>query len=163
MNTQKPVNRLALAGLLAAVVVILTFAHIPIPIPAMPGAYINLGDVGVYLCAYLLTAPWGALTAAIGSGLADILLGSAIYAGPTFVIKGCMALVASLLISRWKKPLPAVIVAGLLMPAGYFLFETCLYGAATAALSIPFNGIQYAAGVVLGFAAIRLSERLLRR
>ena len=162
LNTQKPVNRLALAGLLAAVVVILTIVTY-FPIPGVAGAYINLGDVGVYLCAFLLGSPWGALTAAVGSGLAALLLGSAIYAGPTFVIKGGMALVAALLISRWKKPFPAVLCAGILMPAGYFIFETFLYGAATAAMSLPLNGIQYVVGVLLGYAAIRLSERLLRR
>ena len=158
MNTQKPVNRLALSGVLAAVVVILTVVTY-FPIPGVAGAYINLGDVGVYLCAFLLGSPWGVLAAAIGSGLADLILGSALYAGPTFLIKGAMALIAALLIARWKKPLPAVILAGLLMPAGYFIFEAFLYGAATAALSLPLNGLQYAAGVLIGYAAIRLAQR----
>ncbi len=158
MNTQKPVNRLALSGVLAAVVVILTIV-IYFPIPGMAGAYINLGDVGVYLSAFLLGSPWGVLAAAVGSGLADLILGSALYAGPTFLIKGAMALVAALLIARWKKPFPAVILAGLLMPAGYFIFETCLYGAQTAAVSLPMNGLQYAAGVLIGYAVIRLAQR----
>ena len=162
MNMHKPVNRLALAGLLAAVVVILTIVTY-FPIPGVAGAYINLGDVGVYLSASLLGSPWGALTAAVGSGLADLLLGSAMYAGPTFLIKGGMALLASLLISRWKKTLPALLCAGLLMPAGYFLFETFLYGAQTAAASLPLNGIQYAVGILLGYAAIRLTNRLMNR
>lgn len=158
MNTQKSVNRLALSGLLAAAVIILTIVTY-FPIPGVAGAYINLGDVGVYLSAFLLGSPWGVLAAAIGSGLADLILGSVIYAGPTFVIKGVMALVTALLIARWKKPLPAIILAGLLMPAGYFLFETFLYGAATAALSLPLNGIQYAAGALIGYAVIRLAQR----
>ncbi len=159
MNTLKPVNRLALSGLLAAVVVILTIVHLPIPVPGMPGAYINLGDVGVYLSAFLLGSPWGVLAAAIGSALADLILGSALYAGPTFVIKGAMAFVTALLMARWKKPLPAIILAGLLMPAGYFIFETFLYGAEAAALSLPFNGIQYAAGILVGYAVIQLAQR----
>ncbi len=158
MNTQKPVNRLALSGLLAAVVVILTIVTY-FPIPGVAGAYINLGDVGVYLSAFLLGSPWGVLAAAIGSGLADLILGSALYAGPTFVIKGAMALVAALLIARWKKPFPAVLLAGLLMPVGYFIFETFLYGAEGAAVSLPLNGLQYAAGVLIGYAVIRLAQR----
>ncbi|HWR22050.1 MAG TPA: ECF transporter S component [Feifaniaceae bacterium] len=158
MNTQKPTGRLALSGLLAAVVVILTVVTY-FPIPGVAGAYINLGDVGVYLCAFLLGSPWGVLAAAIGSGLADLILGSALYAGPTLLIKGAMALAAALLVARSVKPLPALLLAGLLMPAGYFLFETFLYGAETAALSLPLNGLQYAAGVLIGYLAIRLAGR----
>ena len=41
-------------------------------------------------------------------------------------------------------------VAEAWMVAGYFLFETCLYGAATAAASLLGNAFQGVAGLVCG-------------
>jgi len=157
----KSLNKLVLAGLLAAFIFILTVV-VPIRIPGTNGGYINLGDAGVFTAAYLLGWPWGAMAAAVGSALADMVLGSVIYAGPTFLIKGCMALLASYLLKRWKKHALALLCAGLVMPLGYFLFEAVLYGPAAALVSVPMNLIQYAVGVVLGLVLIRLTGRLRR-
>lgn len=159
IDLNKPLHKLVLAGLLAGCVLLLTIA-VPIPIPNMAGAYINPGDTGVYVAAYLLGAPWGVLAAAAGSALADILLGSILYAGPTFLIKGLMAFVAAKLLKSWQgKKLIALLCAGILMPLGYFLYETALYGAATAMIGVPLNLIQYVIGVVLGLIAIKVLER----
>ncbi len=160
IDYNNPLHKLVLAGLLAACILLLTIV-LPIPIPNMAGAYVNLGDAGVYLAAFLLGSPWGALSAAVGSALADILLGSMLYAGPTFVIKGLMALVAAMLIKRLEgKRIVALLCAGIIMPLGYFLFETALYGASVAIVGVPLNLIQYAVGVVLGLPILRLAERL---
>lgn len=158
-------HRLVLAGLLAAFILALTLV-VSVPIPNMAGAYVNLGDAGVYLAAALLGGPWGALCAAVGSALADLLLGSALYAGPTFLIKGLMAYTASLLMRRWESKKAgkwlALICAGLIMPAGYLLFEGILYGFDVAILGAPLNLLQYVVGVALGIPAIRAAESYFR-
>ena len=50
--------------------------------------YVNLGDAGVYLCALLLPGGLGALAAGVGAALADLILGWAVYAPVTLLIKG---------------------------------------------------------------------------
>lgn len=152
------IHRMVMAGLLAALIMALTIV-VAIPIPSLAGAYVNLGDAGVYLAALLLGNPWGALCAAVGSALADLLLGSALYMAPTFFIKGLMALCAAAMLRRrqGKLLLPALASAGLIMPAGYLLFESALYGFGTAVLGLPANLLQYAVGVALGVPLLRLA------
>ena len=90
---QDKIKTLTWAGLMCAIVVVTTM-FAAIPIPGVQGAYANAGDAAVYASAHLLGWPWGVAAAAIGSMLADLLLGSALYAPATFIIKGVMALLA---------------------------------------------------------------------
>lgn len=144
-------KKLTFTGIMCAIVVIATM-FAAVPIPGVAGAYANAGDAAVYVAAYLLGAPWGIVAAALGSGLADILIGSALYAPATFIIKGVMALVAAKTM-RERKWMMAV--CGLIMTMGYFAFESLIYGAKTAIISIPANLIQGAAGALLGSIAIK--------
>jgi uncharacterized membrane protein len=160
----KRINKFVLAGLLSAVITLMTmFTRIPIPGPE--GAYINAGDSGVYLAGFLIGGPWGALSAGIGSALADLLLGSAIYAVPTFLIKGAVALFASVLLKRAKgiSRIFALLVPGLLIPAGYFLFEYLMYGFGVALLGVPMNFLQLAGGTVIGLLLIEALGRVLKK
>ena len=161
LDLHRPVHRLVLCGLLAACIMLLTIV-VAIPIPGLAGAYVNLGDAGVYLAAFVLGGPWGALCAALGSALSDILLGSMLYAGPTFVIKGLMALIAGGLMKKWsfKRHWLALLIAGIVMPIGYLIFETCIYGFAAAIGGLPANLAQYAVGIVLGLPVMRIAAQL---
>lgn len=85
-------------GVLTAIVTVATM-FLSIPIPGFSGAYMNAGDAAVYLCAYMIGGWWGAACAGIGSALADILLGAMVYAPATFIIKGCMALIAFMIMN----------------------------------------------------------------
>jgi len=158
MHDEK-IKRLTLAGLMCAIVVMTTM-FAAVPIPGVQGAYANAGDAAVYASAYLLGWPWGVAVAAVGSGLADILLGSALYAPATFVIKGLMALIAAKLLKKGGMRVPWLLVSGLVMAAGYFAYECMLYGASVAMLSIPANLIQAVLGAVLGSVIIRGIETL---
>ncbi|MBQ4610915.1 MAG: ECF transporter S component [Clostridia bacterium] len=158
MHDEK-IKRLTLAGLMCAIVVITTM-FAAVPIPGVQGAYANAGDAAVYASAYLLGWPWGVAVAAVGSGLADILLGSALYASATFVIKGLMALIAAKLLKKGSMRIPRLLVSGIVMVAGYFAYECMLYGASVAMLSIPANLIQAVLGAVLGSVIIRGIETL---
>ena len=158
MHDEK-IKRLTLAGLMCAIVVITTM-FAAVPIPGVQGAYANAGDAAVYASAYLLGWPWGVAVAAVGSGLADILLGSALYAPATFVVKGLMAFIAAKLLKKGSMRIPRLLVSGIVMVAGYFAYECMLYGASVAMLSIPANLIQAVLGAVLGSVIIRGIETL---
>lgn len=128
----------------------------------LPNGYFNTGDVFVLLSGWILGV-WGIPAAAIGSALADIISGFAIYAPATFLIKGGMAFLAYL-VWRWLKRVfkksrfngislfLSALLAETVMVAGYFLFECILYGFAGAALSLTGNAIQGGACALCGTA-----------
>lgn len=144
---------LATSGVLAAAIFLLT-AFVRVPLPA---GYLNLGDVGVFLAALLLPAGYAALSAGIGSALAD-LVGFPLYAPVTFAVKGLTALVFGLLWRRLKGGLRYLaFLSVLIMPLGYFLFELVVY-ANFAWADLPMNLLQAAVGAGLAFAAERMMQ-----
>lgn len=141
---------LAMAGMLAALVVVATcFLKLPVP---MYSGYVHLGDGFILLGAVMLG--YGAVpAAAVGSLLSDLLLGFAPYALPTFVVKGCVALVA-VAATRAKNPWLRgllFLLAECAMVAGYFLAEWLIlgYGFPGAWANVPGNAVQGISGVVL--------------
>ena len=109
---------------------------------------------------------YGFSEAGIGSALADVFSGYAIYAPATFVIKGAMALIAfygfKLMKNRTGNTLARTasgIVAEIAMVAGYFIFEGFLYGFAPSVVNIPTNAFQGVAGLVIGMALAKIFEK----
>ena len=143
------IQKLAKAGLLAAMIFLLT-AGMSIPIPGGAG-YINLGDAGVLTAAALLGGWWGAACAGIGSALADLFLGFGVYAPATLVIKGGMALLAAFLLKKMPKKLSvvALLLSALLVPVGYFVYESLLYGVPSAWVNVGFNTMQCIVGALV--------------
>ena len=124
----------------------------------------------VLLCGWMLGPAYGFAAAAIGSGLADLFAGYAIYAPATFLIKGLMAPLAFFLFKPLKKhvgSLGARIASGIcaeaLMVLGYFAFEGVLYGFGAATLNLFANAMQGVAGILVGtlLAASLAARRLL--
>lgn len=148
-----------LAVMTALVAVATLFLHVPIP---MTQGYCNLGD-GLILCAGALLGPAAVIPGALGSALADLVLGYAVYAPATAVIKGLMGLMAGTLCLKaeklWQR-IAWMAVAEIWMVAGYFLFETILYGAAAAAASVMGNAFQAATGLVCGVVLWPLMGRV---
>ena len=114
----------------------------------------RLGDTVVLLGGYLLGPAWGALAGSIGPALADVLLGSPIYAPATLVIKAGMAALAAACHQAFGKgrgPLGLAacgIMGELPMVVGYWLYDALLLGsAAGAAAGIPSNLVQAAFGI----------------
>ncbi|MBQ2954518.1 MAG: ECF transporter S component [Clostridia bacterium] len=157
------VKKLTFTGLMAALVCVLTmFPHIPIPAGS---GYIHLGD-GVILLAVMLVGPLAIPAAAIGSMLADLFSGFALYAPATFVIKGLVALIAWLMYRRGSiaRTVLAFILAEAAMVAGYFTFEWFV-AREYAVVDILGNTIQGISGVALGVAftyAVPQLERALK-
>ena len=155
MKHQK-LYHLVLAALFAALTYVATNI-IHVPIPATDG-YINLGDCVVLLGAFLLGPVYGAAAGGIGSALADILYGYAVFAPGTFVIKALIAVIAAAILkalgSKTKAaPIVASIAGEAWMVLGYFLYESIFLGYGLAAAgSIGGNAIQAVAGVILAAA-----------
>lgn len=148
----KNTKKLIFAALLAALCCVITMYP---KFPTLFG-YIHAGDTFVLLSAFLLGPYWGALSAGLGSALADLICGYAQYVPGTFVIKALMALAAGFILKKYAcvKVFPAAAVAGIvaeaIMVLGYLAYEALLLGYGAAAIgSVPTNLVQ----AVFGAAA----------
>lgn len=147
-------KKLVLAALFAAIICVGTLITVPVPVT---NGYVNLGDCVVLLCGWVLGPAYGFVAAAIGSSLADLILGFGVYAPATFVIKGLMALTAyyvfRLLGKNSKYLLPRIVSAlasEIIMVSGYTAFETFTYGFGGAIANIVGNIVQGAFGIIAG-------------
>jgi len=149
MKTDSKLFKLTSAGLMAALIFVITFA---VRIP-MPGGYVNIGDVPVYMGAYLLGGPAGAVAAAVGSALAD-LIGFPAYTIPTLIIKGLMGLVCGLIMKNkgFVAFILAAVLGGLIMVAGYAVFEILFFNINMAIADLGGNSIQWVVGVIVAAA-----------
>lgn len=121
-------RRLVLAALFTALICVVTY--FAIPIPALGGGYINIGDAIIYTAAIAMGNPWAAAAAGLGSALSDILTGFAYYAPGTLVIKGLMGLIVGLAFNRkagWKRYLGLMCSAASVMVVGYTLYQFLLF------------------------------------
>ena len=156
--TDKKLHRLVLAALFTALTTVMTMV---IQVPSPMQGYVNLGDCGVLLSAWVLGPAWGGAAAGIGSMLADLLSGYAHYAPGTLVIKTCMAVAAALILRAFQAgQLAGGAAAGTIMVMGYFGYAGLLLGnGLSAAASIPGNIVQAVFGLV---AAVAVMQVLIR-
>lgn len=157
MNRDSNLKKIVMAALFAALACVATMS-IRIPTPGT-GGYIHPGDAIVILSGVILGPVYGLLAAGIGSAMADLLGGYFIYVPITFAVKGIIALAAGTVYQKLgktsKSQYTAVILGGIidivLVAGGYFLCEIPLYGAASAAASVPANLIQGISGLIIAF------------
>lgn len=121
----------------------------------LPNGYANLGDAFIIAAAFLIGPKYGACAAAIGATLSDICLGYVMYAPATFVVKAVMAIISGSVAAKHKGR-PAILLASLLseviMIAGYFIYESFLYGVSGAALSVAGNSVQGLVNIFVAYA-----------
>jgi uncharacterized membrane protein len=147
--------KIASAAIFAGLVAVATLIFV-IPIPATTG-YFNLGETIIYIAALLL-GPWVGAVAGAGASIADVLV-AVQFAPGTLVIKAVEGfLVGSVYRALYKKTgsmtfsaTIGVVVGGLEMVAGYFLYETLVLGYpfALAAVEVPFNIVQMLIGLAV--------------
>lgn len=163
-NENEKLLNMVYAGLFAAMTALFTATlHIPVG-----NGYIHCGDAVIYLAAATLPMPYAIGASAIGGMAADLLSGYPMYALPTFIIKGLLALIFSLI--GGKRPvdarrLTALAVCGIVSVIGYWITAVILYGGWTAQLigTAPGNLMQaIGSGIVYAVAAIAL-ERVRNR
>jgi uncharacterized membrane protein len=61
-------NKLTMMAVFTALVFVVTFL-VRIPVPGTGGAYLNFGDVVIYIAAFTIGGPYAAVAAALGSML----------------------------------------------------------------------------------------------
>ncbi len=145
--------------MMAMIVVATMLIVIPSP---FTGGYIHLGDAIIFLSVLILGWRYGAIAAGVGSALADLLVGYAVWAPWTLFIKGIMAAVMGLFILKAMQKqgrnilgvpvyqLIGMILSGCFMVAGYYVAEGVIYGNFIAAvMGIPFNIVQFSVGTVI--------------
>lgn len=154
------------AALLALTVLITALVRVAVPLSVTvggrdAGVYVTLGDSCIFLAVLLCGAPWGALIAALGMAIADLIVGSYSYIIGSFLIKGGMALFIGAAIRRlvpqggtrrpcWKSCFRAALLAEAVMVVGYFVYDLTVFGQyLVAAYEIPLNLLQ---GLVCGAA-----------
>ncbi|MEL7654733.1 MAG: ECF transporter S component [Bacillota bacterium] len=160
MTNKDRTTKIILTGLMMAMIVVATIV-IPIPVPFGTG-YIHFGDAMIFLSVLILGWKYGAAASGFGSALADILVGYAIWAPWTLVVKGIMAAVMGLFIVKSMDKqgksiagisiytLMGMILAGCFMAAGYYVAEGMIYGSFIAAIAgIPWNVVQFTVGTVI--------------
>ncbi len=153
----KDTKRLVTYAVLIALTTVMTMV-IQIPTPTAYG-YLNLGDMVVFMAAFVYGRKAGFIVGGIGSALADLLLGWAVYAPITLVVKGMEGFVTGFLLeTAWgikRSHLPPFIGAAV-MVGGYYLAEIFLYGHNVALVNIPGNGMQGIFGAASAIALWRV-------
>lgn len=140
-----------------------------IRIPSPLGGYINLGDCFVIISGWILGPVYGFMAGGIGSALADLFAGYAVYVPATFIIKGVMALIAAIIIKKGDtlpKKITAAALAEIIMIVGYYFYAVILGAGFIAAVqTIAGNAVQgifgAVVGVLLGGSLKKLSNRFL--
>ena len=156
-------QKLVISSLFAALICVATML---IKIQSPLKGYLNLGDGFVLLAAWILPLPYGLACAGLGSALADLFSGYAVYAPATFVVKALMAVAAHSIYTLYAKNTKTAaarifsgILAEVVMILGYLLFESFLYGFVPSLVNVPANAVQGVAGIVIGAALITVIEK----
>jgi uncharacterized membrane protein len=159
---------LVINALFVALTLVATmFINLKLPI-AGNGGLIHLGNVPLFIAAFVFGRRTGAIAGAFGMGLFDLISGWTIWAPFTFIIVGAMGYVAGLIGEKvpGKKAVVysiAVIAALLIKIVGYYFAEVVLYSNWIAPFgSIPGNVLQVVfAGLVVVPIVARIKKRIL--
>jgi len=171
LNTEKndlqPTVKLAVATVFAALVCVATLALV-ISIPATSG-YFNLGETVIYTAALLFGPLVGAVAGGVGAAIADILV-AAQFAPGTLIIKGFEGAIVGILNRKIQKQTRSlsfsasvsVVIGGLEMVAGYFIYEQLVlsYPLAAALVEVPFNIVQMLVGLVIAVILVNVILRV---
>ncbi len=167
-HDQSTTFKIAVAAIFTALVFIITSQVPAIPIPAT-GGYFNVGETTIYIAALLFGPFVGAFAGGVGASLADAYLGFGLFAPGTLVIKAFEGAITGFLNLKLRKYIKnttvcatiAIVIGGLEMVIGYFLYEQIVVGypLAAALAEIPLNLGQMAVGLVI---AVPIMHAVLR-
>ena len=170
----KKIMQVTVTAILAALICVATMI-VQIPIPAT-GGYANLGDGIILISSFLLPVGCSITAAALGSALADLLLGYVAFIPGTLMIKSFMAFLSWLVLHSFhqietdRKAICAMIFSGIasevFMVIAYFGYEAVIMGTGLgAAAGIPGNIGQGICGIIVSciltpaFSRIRVFGR----
>ncbi len=159
-RSSSPLRTSVTLGLVTSIVLVSTMF---LKLPTATG-YIHLGDGVIYATSLVLGTFPGAISGALGSGLADILGGYPAWAPWTFVIKG----VAGYIVGKfgYKKPrktqIMSMAIASVWIVAGYAVGTAFLYSPKAIWGEILGNIVQTGSGVIVGVILAPVLESALR-
>ena len=163
MQEKKNALKVAVVAVLTAVVVVFTMI---VRIPTAKG-YLNLCDVAICFIAFTF-GPWTAFIAGgLGTALADLITGYALWAPTLFAVHGVEGFLVALIVRQKSgkaipvfKKLLAGIVCIATVTLGYFVLAGIfISGFSVAAAEVPGNIAQSGVGVVLGLAVSYAVQR----
>lgn len=162
--TRSSTQMLVINGLFIALTLVVTmFINIRLPIMGN-GGLIHLGNVPLFLAAFIFGKRTGAIAGAFGMGLFDLISGWTAWAPFTFVIVGVMGYVSGTISEKFTAVRPvvantvAVIAALIIKIVGYYFAEVILYHNWIVPLgSIPGNILQV---VVAGIIVVPFAGKL---
>ena len=157
--------KLAMSAIFAALVSVATLTLV-IGIPATTG-YFNLGETLIYTAALLFGPIVGGIAGGAGAAIADMLGGYAQFAPVTLIVKGLEGAIVGLLHNKIKKRTGSlsisatisVIIGGLEMVAGYFIYEQLVFGDVALLEVIP-NILQMFIGLIVAVAIMQVVLRV---
>ncbi len=151
MKVSTNIKNLTVAGIMAALITIMTayVCHIPI---GVNGGYVHFGDSLIYLTAVLLPKPYAMAAAAIGGGLADLLT-APMWAPATVIIKMLLVLPFT---NQAKKIITirnlfATGIGYLITGVGYFIAEYLIFGTGAVLLVSMWQNLVQCVGSALFF------------
>jgi uncharacterized membrane protein len=157
------IRRIVLTGVMIALVAVFTLA-IRVPFAPTRG-YFNFSDVAVFLAAFAF-GPWTGLVAGgVGTAVADLAGGYAMYAPLTFLAHGLEGFVAGAIVGRrqgvWRMALGWAVGAALMLVV-YFVGEAFVFGmgvgpAVTEAVTV--NVPQVAVGGIVSIPLVLALQR----
>lgn len=155
-------KRLVYIALMTALVTVGTMV-IQIPTPYTKG-YINIGDSFIFLSASILGPFAGFISGGVGSALADLLSGYAVWAPWTFVIKGVEGLIVAILLRKQNVNsfvrIAIFILASMWMVFGYYIGGSLMYGFKASLADVPGNVVQGIGSVIIGSILVESLSRI---
>lgn len=164
VGIQASTNQIAINALFIALTFLATWL-INLRIPFLPGngGLIHLGNVPVFIAAIVYGKKSGALSAAVGMSMFDLMSGWTAWAPFTFVIGGVMGYAVGLICEKltFNKNIVniiALMVAMVIKVTGYYFAEVILYGN----WIVPFGSIpgDITQVVVAGIIVLPMVERI---
>ncbi len=171
MNRNFLLRYIVYIAVFTALVFVATIA-IAIPMPTGVGAYINFGDIVIFLSSALLGPIGGAISGALGAGFADLVY-APIFVPLTIIVKGIEGFLTGLIVLFLRKAFKqekvkdyvsyviAFIVGAILMVGLYYVGTGLMFGVinegnytssfATALLNLPNDLIQGSVSIAGGY------------
>lgn len=147
-------RKITYTSVFTAIICVLTlFTHIPLPLAN--ARYVHLGDAAIFVAGILCGGLPAAFAAGVGSSLADIFSGAAVWALPTLIIKSLMGFVIGYFANHEEyiciRNFVMMFLAGLIMAVGYFLTEVFVFGLSpyVVIFGVHFYFIQFGSGMAV--------------
>jgi uncharacterized membrane protein len=149
--------RVSLVAVFTALITVAT-ASFSVSVPATKG-YFNIGETAIYVAALLFGAYIGGLSAGLGSMISDLILGYALYAPATLVVKGLEGAIVGSLSgvnphARWnpKQRSLLVVAASVVLTSIIFIVGSTYYaGLVEFSLASPLTPMGFSVTVPIAF------------